>query len=143
MSNVKELYDMKKILFPIWSALLLCLASCDKLEAPTVGDLTVSDVASNGVRCSVIVNGDEVTECGFYYGTSKVSVNNDKGSKVQATQSEGSFSTVITGLAPNTTYYIKGYAMNSAGRATTALVEVKTLANVPEAGDNQYPEVSK
>ena len=33
--------------------------------------------------------------------------------------------------------------MNEAGEATTAIVDVKTSANVPEADDNKYPEVSK
>lgn len=108
-----------------------------------LGEMTIGTIASDGIKCSAIADGDEIVECGFYYGTSKLSVTNDKSSKVQATQSEGTISAAITGLTPNTTYYIKGFAMNAAGRAITAVVEVKTLANVPEAGDNQYPEVSK
>lgn len=108
-----------------------------------LGEMSIGTIASDGIKCSAIVDGDEIVECGFYYGTSKLSVTNDKSSKVQATQSEGTISAAITGLTPNTTYYIKGFAMNAAGRATTAVVEAKTLANVPEAGDNQYPEVSK
>ena len=134
---------MKKILFPIWSALLLCVTSCVQLEPPTIGAITIDKVTSDGITCSVTVEGDEIADCGFYYGTSKLNVTNNKGSKVQSTLSAGSFSAVITDLKPNTTYYIKGYAMNEAGEATTAIVDVKTSANVPEADDNKYPEVSK
>ena len=134
---------MKKILFPILSALLLCFTSCDELEAPVLGEIVVGDLSSNSITCSVAVDGGDIAESGFYYGTSKLSVTNDKASKAQATLSDGSLSTVINGLKPNTTYYIKGYAMNSAGRAMTVVVEVKTLANVPGADDNPYPEVSK
>ena len=134
---------MKKILFPILSVLLLCVTSCVYIEAPTLGDITVDNISPNSFTCSVIVDDGDIADCGFYYGTSKLNVTNNKGSKVQATTEAGSFSAVITGLTPNTTYYIKGYAMNEAGEAVTAIVDVKTSSNVPNADDNKYPEVSK
>ena len=134
---------MKKILFPILSVLLLCVTSCVQVETPTLGDITVDNIAPNSFTCSVVVDAGDIADCGFYYGTSKLNVTNNKGSKVQATLEAGSFSAVITGLTPNTTYYIKGYAMNEAGEAVTAIVDVKTSSNVPNADDNKYPEVSK
>lgn len=134
---------MKKILIPIFSAMLLCFTSCDKESLPLLTEVAISDITANSVNCFVVVSMGNVDDCGFYYGTSKLSVTNNKGTRVQTTCDSQSFGTVIAGLTPNTTYYIKGYAMNEKGEATTGVVEVKTLVNLPGASDNQYPEVSK
>ena len=134
---------MKKILIPIFSAMLLCFTSCDKEIAPVVNEITVADITANSVNCTVSVAEGNVEDCGFYYSTSKLNVTNNKGTRVQAAYTSPTFSTVITGLTPNTTYYIKGYAMNGAGETATAIVEIKTLVNIPNADDNKYPEVSK
>ena len=108
-----------------------------------LNEITVADITANSVSCTVSVAEGNVEDCGFYYGTSKLNVTNSKGTRVQAAYASPTFSTVITGLTPNTTYYIKGYAMNEKGEATTAIVEIKTLVNIPDADDNKYPEVSK
>lgn len=134
---------MKKILFPIWSALLLCVTSCEMIEVPTLDEIVIDEVTSNSISCSAAIDNSDISDYGFYYGTSKLNVTNNKGTKVQATLSEGAIRAVITGLTPNTTYYIKGYAMNQAGAAATTVVEVKTPANVPTVDDNKYPEVSE
>ena len=134
---------MKKVLVPILSVMLLCLTSCDKETAPVLNEITVADITANSVSCTVSVAEGNVEDCGFYYGTSKLNVTNSKGTRVQVAYASPTFSTVITGLTPNTTYYIKGYAMNEKGEATTAIVEIKTLVNIPDVDDNKYPEVSK
>ena len=62
---------------------------------------------------------------------------------MQAIHSASEISGVITGLTPNTTYYIKGYAMNEKGKANTEMIAVKTLTRSPEVGDNLHPGITE
>ncbi len=134
---------MKKILFPILTTILLTITSCDT-EVPPVLTATIADsVNVDAIYCHTTVIEGSVEDCGFYYGTSKNSVTNGKGEKVQATHSASVINGVITGLKPNTTYYIKGYAMNEKGQGDTEVVMVKTLERSPEADDNGYPGITQ
>ena len=51
------------------------------------------------------------------------------------------FSGIIEDLRPNTTYYIRAYAMNFSGRTYSEIVAVKTLTRTPESNDNVYPDI--
>lgn len=134
---------MKKILFPLISVILLTMSSCST-EVPPVLTATIADsITVDAVYCHTTVTEGSVEDCGFYYGTSKSSVNNGKSEKVQATHSASVISGVITGLKPNTTYYIKGYAMNEKGQGSTEMITVKTLTRSPEAGDNLHPGITE
>jgi uncharacterized protein (TIGR02145 family) len=57
--------------------------------------------------------GATVTERGIVYGTSANPTTSD--TKVSSGSGTGSFSVNVTALTPNTTYYIRSYAINSAG----------------------------
>lgn len=57
--------------------------------------------------------GSNVTECGFYYGTSE----DDLSQNVVAILTDSGFSCELTGLENGTTYYYKAYATNSIGIA--------------------------
>lgn len=134
---------MKKILFPLFAIMLLTVTSCDT-EVPPVLTATIADsVTVDAIYCHTTVIEGGVEDCGFYYGTSKSSVSNSKAEKVQATHSANVINGVITGLKPNTTYYIMGYAMNEKGQGSTEIVTVKTLDGSPEADDNGYPGITK
>jgi len=55
----------------------------------------------------------------------------------------GSFTSLMTNLSPNTTYYVRGYATNSAGTAYTDNVTFKTLPDLPtDADGNIYKTVT-
>ena len=53
----------------------------------------------------------------------------------------GSFSGTLTGLSPNTTYYIRAYATNSVGTAYGNEVSFTTLATVTDIDGNIYNTV--
>jgi uncharacterized protein (TIGR02145 family) len=53
----------------------------------------------------------------------------------------GSFSGTLTGLTPNTTYYVRAYATNSVGTAYGSLVSFTTLSSVTDIDGNTYNTV--
>ena len=73
--------------------------------------ITQTTVTSGGT----IVNdgGATITERGIVYGTSSNPTTSD--TKVTSVSGTGSFNVNVTALTPNTTYYIRSYAINSAG----------------------------
>ena len=135
---------MKKFIYPLFIG-LLCLGSCDNAqmmddgEPPVLGTVVVDEVTMDAIVCHVEVTEGEVTDCGFYYGTSKVNVANGKADKAIGSYSESIIHGEIKGLAPNKEYYIMAYGVNDAGTGETELVKVKTLSRTPSVDDNKYP----
>lgn len=129
--------DMKKWLYLL--VIGLVMAACEQEFPPVLDSVKVDEVKSNGVICHADVASGQVVDCGFYYGTSKNSVANAKSTKVAGVLSSSVIQGTITGLKPNTTYYIMGFAMNEKGQGTTEVLQVKTAALVPGSGDNLYP----
>ncbi len=134
---------MKKVLFPLFAVILLTVSSCTIEVPPVLTAIVVDSITVDAVYCRIAVTEGSVDDCGFYYGTSKNSVSTNKSEKVQAIHSASEISGVITGLTPNTTYYIKGYAMNEKGKANTEMIAVKTLTRSPEVGDNLHPGITE
>jgi uncharacterized protein (TIGR02145 family) len=89
---------------------------CLKITAPMVitSPVTIFTTSSATVGGNVTVDGGvTVTERGVYWGTSQNP--ETTGTKLQIGNGTGSFSTSLSGLIPNTPYYIKAYATNSVG----------------------------
>lgn len=85
---------------------------------PIVSTTSVTTFTSNSATVGGNVSSDgnaTVTERGVYWGTSQNP--ETTGTKLQIGNGTGSFSNSLTGLSPNTTYYIKAFAINSQGPA--------------------------
>lgn len=82
----------------------------------TFGTLSSSNITSNGVTITGIINADggaNITERGVCYGASaNPTISN---SKVKCGSGVGSYTCNITGLQSNITYYVRPYAINAAG----------------------------
>ena len=114
---------MKKILNYFVTILLLSgvlfLHGCKKdpdlatLTTTAVSGITISTATSGG---NITSDGRaEITARGVCWGTtSKPTIT---GSKTTDGKGTGSFSSSLTGLSPNTMYYVRAYATNSAGTA--------------------------
>ncbi len=91
------------------------------VPAPVIPQLTTADISAI-TQTSAVSGGNitdngraEITQCGIVYNTSpNPDVANNKG-RLTSTLTDGYFSCTINNLAPATTYYIRAYAVNSAG----------------------------
>lgn len=116
-SNSKWAYDGASLtLYAHWEA---AAASCE--TNPTVGNImnAVSSITSTGATFSTSTGVSAGTNCsleevGFVYGTST----NPTTSNTKATitsYTSGALNKSVTGLEPNTTYYVRAYAINGHG----------------------------
>ena len=104
-----------------------------KLTPPTLSSVIVSSVESNSALFSSSVTsngGDPVSEVGFYYSTDEA-VDAETATKVNEPYSEASFDLQTNELAANTKYYVKAYAVNSAGVGYSQIVDFTTSAGAP------------
>lgn len=83
------------------------------LTTNTVTDITISTATSGGKITSD--GGAEITARGVCYGTATKPM--ITGTKTSDSKGSGNFTSSLTGLTPNTTYYVRAYATNEAGTA--------------------------
>lgn len=137
-------------------ATLLLLVSCssdDKPSSPAtptvpvVTTATVSAITETGAECGGTVTSDggaTVTTRGICWGTDATPDTAD--TKQAAGSSTGSFTATISGLTAGTPYYVRAYAVNSAGvgygtaRSFTTTGGA-TTGTVTDIDGNVYPTV--
>ncbi len=103
-------------------------------HAPSVSATTVSAVTISGATLSAKVTstgGGTITDAGFCYSTSANPTTS--GTKKSCGAQTASFSTAISGLTPNTHYYVRAYAVNERGTSYGAQAEFTTAAITPPA----------
>lgn len=97
-------------------------------SAPTVSTSSASSISKNAAVLNGSIdanNGLVITYYGFKWGTST-----SFGKKVEYYSNyKGSFSSNISGLQPNTTYYYQTFAQNSYGTSYGSTKSFKTAAN--------------
>lgn len=93
-------------------------AESNSIELPTVMSMPPFDITENSATIGGKVTNDggsNVLERGVYWGTSENP--EQSGNKLAIGIGLGSFSTTLSGLIANKTYYLKAYATNSKGTA--------------------------
>ncbi|WP_313346006.1 S-layer homology domain-containing protein [Sedimentibacter sp.] len=107
------------------------------VNAPTVVTNAVAGITTSSAILSGNVTsdgGDTVTERGFLFGTAS---NLTTYTAIKVGSGTGSFTTPITGLEENKTYYVRAYAVNSKGTGYGAIVSFTasdTPVNPPSPG---------
>jgi len=99
---------------------------------PTVITADISSVTATSAESGGDVTSDEgvtVTACGVCWSTSKNPTLSD--SYTTDGSDTGSFTSNITGLSPNTTYYVRAYATNNTGTAYGNQVSFTTSIDLP------------
>ncbi len=95
------------------------LNSCKKdKDMPTLTTTAVTAITTTGATSGGNITDDggaEVTDRGICWGTATNPTTS--GSKVSSGVGSGSFSADLTGLTPNTLYYVRAFATNSEGTA--------------------------
>ena len=102
------------------------------LSIPTVSTTSVTTFTSTSATVGGNVTADggvTVTERGVYWGISQNP--ESTGTKLQIGSGTGSFSTSLTGLYPNTTYYVRAYATNSIGTGFGNEISFITSKSLP------------
>jgi len=95
---------------------------------PTISTATITSITeTSAIAGGNIYNdgGASVTERGIFWGTSPSP--ESTGTKLQIGSGTGTYSTNLSGLTSSTTYYVKAYAINSAGTAFGNQVSFNTL----------------
>ena len=101
------------------------------LTTSPISVLSISVVSTGGIITSD--NGATVTARGVCWGTTqKPTIAN---SKTSDGSGKGTFTSLVTGLLPGTTYYIRAYATNSTGTSYGAELSLTTV-DVPELTTN-------
>ena len=111
--------------------LMTVFSGCNKVKVPTLNTTQPSNVSTTSCLAGGIVTdngGDEVTERGVCWGTdTKPTITNDH--LASNNSGVGSFSCQITGLSAGTTYYVRAYAVNSAGTGYGEALSFITLTD--------------
>jgi uncharacterized protein (TIGR02145 family) len=123
---------MKKVLnlfiLVCFLAGVAALNSCKKEELPTLTTTAVTSITTVSASSGGNITDDggaEVTARGICWGTAtKPEIT---GSKTSDSKGIGNFTSSITGLTPNTLYYVRAYATNSEGTAYGNEVSFTTL----------------
>ena len=115
-----------------------------RISPPSLTSVIVSSVGASSALFSSSVTdngGDAVSEVGFYYNTDEA-VDPETSSKINQPYSEDSFSLQADELTPNTKYYVKAFAVNSAGTGYSQIVDFTTSAGVPSVSTLGTVEVT-
>lgn len=151
-SNSKWAYDGATLtLYAHWQA---AAVSCE--TDPTVGNImnAVSGISSTGATFSTSTGVSAGANCsleevGFVYGTSA----NPTTSNTKATitsYTSGALNKSVTGLEPNTTYYVRAYAINGHGTTysdqksfSTPELPKYTVSFVTGAGNSTQADITE
>lgn len=104
-------------LVPVLALTLIGGTGCKKNSVPSVSTGSVTSITATGARAAGTVlsdGGAAVTERGVCWSTSGQPTISDYKAN-DGSSGTGSFTTNITGLTSNVTYYVRAYALNSAG----------------------------
>lgn len=118
------------IFFLLTSLLFSCSKSDNEPSPAQLSTTTISNITPSGATGGGNITSDggaSVTARGICWAITQNPTTAD--SKTSDGTGTGSFSSSITGLSPNVTYYVRAYASNSAGTAYGSQVSFTSIAN--------------
>lgn len=127
---------MKKLIITPLSfiaASLFMLTGC-KEESPTVSSPSVTEITADSAKSEVYVTDDggaSVTSRGIVWSKSENPTVEENEGMTDNGEGTGEFTSELTGLTPNTTYYVRAYASNRTGTAYSEQKEFTTESGVP------------
>ncbi|MBR5214990.1 MAG: hypothetical protein IKV80_02065 [Bacteroidales bacterium] len=101
---------------------------CDIMEKPIVLTSIESYTDLTAIIKTFVSSSSAITERGFYYGTNPEPADTDN--KVVLENEVGYKTNVLLGLIPNTTYYVKAYAVNESGTSYSEVASFTTLEKI-------------
>ena len=91
-----------------------------KEESPVVNSLSITEISADSAKSKVYVTDDggaPVTSRGLVWSTSESPTLDENEGMTDKGKGTGEFISELSDLTPNTTYYVRAYATNSAGTA--------------------------
>jgi uncharacterized protein (TIGR02145 family) len=116
---------------------ILCLQSCEKKQVPVITTSEITNIKSKTATGGGINTGEgssTIAVRGISWSTKINPTINDN--KTSDGLGIGTFQSLLTGLIPGTTYYLRAYATNSAG--TTYGNEISFTTILADASGNVY-----
>jgi uncharacterized protein (TIGR02145 family) len=118
--------------------ILFCIiASCRKGEAPSVSTSETTNITGSGATSGGSITSEgsaTITARGVCWSTQTKPKLTD--SKTLDGEGAGDFTSILTGLNPATTYYVRAYATNSAGTGYGMVMSFTTEGSVPTTVTN-------
>jgi CubicO group peptidase (beta-lactamase class C family) len=118
----KQLFSRSMTPFVILSAVVFLTDACNKgpeppqVSVPAITTINVSGITSSAASSGGTITSDggtAITARGVCWGTnSNPTITNNRTTDGTGV---GSYTSTLTGLTPNTTYYVRAYAMNNVG----------------------------
>ena len=132
---------MKNSAYILFLILLITTLSCNKddlsfnlpkvIKLPILTTLSISDIKSSSAISGGEITFDGgaiITARGICYATTTLPTTSNK--IIDSGTGDGNFLSTITGLLPNTTYYVRAYASNSEGTSYGNELIFKTVATI-------------
>lgn len=122
----------------------LSFTTSQSISAPTVMTIQVQNISQTMATATGLVTnsgGAFVTERGMCWSTSHNPTIN--GNHASNGTGEGSFTVQIIGLTAHTTYYVRAYAINSAGISYGTELSFTTTAEIPTVTTSQVTNISQ
>lgn len=136
-------FQSPAILLAIFLVFLVTSCEGDKDEnKPVVATYEITTIGSNEALCGGTITSDGgfgVSSRGVCWSTEPTPTIRD--SKTEDGTGAGSFTSQMTDLQPNTNYYIRAYATNSAGTGYGNAMSFTTLEVVTDADGNVYKTI--
>ncbi|HDP55581.1 MAG TPA: hypothetical protein ENN24_07895 [Bacteroidetes bacterium] len=147
MTTTKKFYYYA---FALLGATLMLFSSCKKDDddnngqqpVPVLSTTEVTEITPTAATSGGNITDDggaTVTARGVCWSTSQNPTISD--SKTEDGTGAGSFTSSISGLTPNTTYYVRAYATNSAGTGYGSTMSFTTFESAVDIDGNFYSTV--
>lgn len=130
------------LIFIIFGFTFTACKKTDKISLPVVITYTPLYIESTSVTIGCMVESDggsPIIGCGIYMGLSQNPATT--GTQLQIASDTGSFLGQVSGLLPNTQYFIKAYAKNAKGESLGAQVNFTTPGTINDYENNVYETV--
>lgn len=149
-----KMKNQKNIAIFIFCLMLYFINSCKKDEVvenqnmfiPEISTIEVTNITETTAKSGgeiISTGGASITSCGVCWAKHQTPTINDN--KIEADKTLSNFSSNISNLEENTTYYVRAFAANSVGIAYGASFPFKTLEHINGVTDidgNIYPTIT-